>query len=318
MTDGPTQHMAFRCMGSQIELWVGGVGTLRAQQTLKGGQAFLQGFDQTLSRFRADSELTALNKDPRETVPVSRLMSHFLDAALWAAEASNGMVDPTLIDAMNRVGYGGSREGKTGESLASALAVAPASRPAAPDPAAAWRRIQLDKRERTVTRPAGLMIDSGGSGKGLAADLLATIWKVSLGDRANFVIDCGGDIRVSDGPTVDVKVADPFGGAAPISVPVRGGAIATSGIGNRIWKRGDEYVHHLIDPSSGESAWTGLVAVTALAPTTLIAETISKTALLSGPDAARAMLAQDGGVVVHTSCELEPVGLASGKVKEAA
>jgi thiamine biosynthesis lipoprotein len=300
-------------MGTKIELWVGGVPTPRAERALSGGKAFLTGFDQTLSRFKADSELTALNRDARETVPVSRLMTQFLEAALWAAEASHGIVDPTLLDAMHRVGYEESREGKTSVPLAEALAEAPPFTLAKPDPAAAWRQLQLDKAERTLTRPAGLMIDSGGSGKGLAADMLASIWKVILGDRGSFVIDCGGDIRVSaKGPAIDVKVADPFSDRVALVIPVQGKGSATSGIGNRIWRNQDGAVsHHLIDPRTGEAAWTGIVAVTAVADSTLIAETIAKTALLSGPEAARFMLKKQGGVIVHASGDIEQISVTS-------
>jgi thiamine biosynthesis lipoprotein len=76
------------------------------------------------------------------------------------------------------------------------------------------------------------------------------------------------------------------------------GGVATSGIGRRSWldARGRP-AHHLLDPATGRPAFTGLVQVTALAPTALEAEIRAKAALLSGPDAARAWL-PDGGVLV--------------------
>lgn len=77
-------------------------------------------------------------------------------------------------------------------------------------------------------------------------------------------------------------------------------AVATSSIRNRIWfGDGGAPAHHLIDPSSGEPAWTGVAAVTALAPTALVAETLTKIAFLRGPDGARETLASaDGGMIV--------------------
>ena len=61
--------------------------------------------------------------------------------------------------------------------------------------------------------------------------------------------------------------------------------VATSGIGRRSWldARG-QVAHHLLDPSSGRPAFTGLVQVTALAPTATRAEALAKAALLSGPE----------------------------------
>ena len=69
--------------------------------------------------------------------------------------------------------------------------------------------------------------------------------------------------------------------------------------------------HHLLDPATGEPAWTGLLAVTALAPTTLEAETLAKIALLSGPAGARRLLARGGGVAIHADGGVETIGPAA-------
>jgi len=57
-------------------------------------------------------------------------------------------------------------------------------------------------------------------------------------------------------------------------------------------------VLHLLDPATGEPAWTGVVSATALAPTGAEAEALAKAALLAGPDAGRALLERRGGVLV--------------------
>ena len=59
------------------------------------------------------------------------------------------------------------------------------------------------------------------------------------------------------------------------------------GIDRRLWRAPDGSPrHHLLDPSTQQPAWTGLIAATALAPTALEADTLAKAALLSGPDGA--------------------------------
>jgi thiamine biosynthesis lipoprotein len=63
--------------------------------------------------------------------------------------------------------------------------------------------------------------------------------------------------------------------------------------------------HHLLDPATGTPAWTGLVAVTSLAPTALEAEALAKAALLSGPLGARRWLRPFGGVLFHDDGEME-------------
>jgi thiamine biosynthesis lipoprotein len=155
-----------------------------------------------------------------------------------------------------------------------------------------------------------MKIDSGGSGKGLAADLLARKWTVDLmsdGRVPNFMIDCGGDIRFGGrNPHGYVNVTDPFDHRA-IALPVNSGAVATSSIAGRIWETSDGHAHHLIDPATGEPAWTGVVQTTALAPSALIAETLSKVALLRGPEGAREVLAGFGGLFITDDGEVEYV-----------
>ena len=91
---------------------------------------------------------------------------------------------------------------------------------------------------------------------------------------------------------------------------MRAGGIATSGLNVRIWRnRAGGYCHHLLDPSTGRPAWTGLVGATALSPEgALEAETLSKMALLTGPDGAREVLAEHGGVIVHDDGAVEILG----------
>ena len=91
---------------------------------------------------------------------------------------------------------------------------------------------------------------------------------------------------------------------------VTDGAVATSGLDRRVWRRPDgAYAHHLLDPATGEPAWTGLISATALAPTALEAEALAKAALLSGPERARRVLAAGGGVLVHDDGRVERIGL---------
>ena len=77
----------------------------------------------------------------------------------------------------------------------------------------------------------------------------------------------------------------------------------------RLWRDASgRPAHHLLDPSTGRPAWTGLVGATALAPTALEAETLAKTALLSGPARAARILARYGGLVVHDDGDIQLEG----------
>lgn len=293
---------SFPCMGVEMSLWLpaddDAADARRARQ-------LLERIDARLSRFQPHSELSRLNGDPRATVAASPLLRTAIRAACWAAERSAGLADPTLLDALSEQGYDTSLAGATPPSLRAALAAAPARRAAQPHAHERWRTIEIDDVGGTVTRPPGLQIDTGGSTKGLAADAVAHL----LDEHDAYVVDCGGDLRVRAPRPLDVHVEHPLSGTLAHTLRLAAGAVATSGLRRRLWRRpGGGFAHHLLDPSTGEPAWTGLVQATALAPTALEAELLAKTALLSGPRRARRLLAPRGGVLVHDDGTVEPVG----------
>ncbi|HST68053.1 MAG TPA: FAD:protein FMN transferase [Solirubrobacterales bacterium] len=299
----------FEAMGSHVRLLIGepAPGEPSPAEAAERARSFVAEFEAALSRFDPESELSALNRDPRERVPASPLLRQAVRAGLWAAELSGGLVDPTLVDQIERAGYATSRAGVRPAPLRAALAAGPLRHPAAPDPAARWRHFSVDDQRGEIVRPPGLRFDSGGIGKGLAADLIAA----SLQGYGSFVVDCGGDIRVGGREAAHrtVAVEHPLSGGRPYVVSLRAGGIATSGLDVRIWRREDgSFAHHLLDPATGEPAWTGLVGVTALGASTLEAETLSKAALLAGPERGRELLAARGGLLVHDSGRVELCG----------
>jgi FAD:protein FMN transferase len=263
--------------------------------------------ERRLSRFNPGSDLSRLNEDPRTCVPAGRMLRTAVAATLRTAALSGGLVDPTLLAALRRVGYSESRAYVRPPSLARALSAAPPRCRARPGAAAEWRSVEVDDRAGVIRRAPGVQLDLGGSVKGWTADLVAS----ALARHGRCAVDCGGDLRVAGGrgSTWEVGVRHPLTGAIAHTLVVRSGGVATSGIDARLWERGNgEFAHHLLDPATGMPAWTGLIAATALAPTALDAEALAKAALLSGPAGGRALLAaRHGGVLVHDDGAVEVV-----------
>lgn len=308
----PELDYRFEAMGSDVRLLIGAPLAPGAPPPLTAAdreRAYVGDFSARLSRFRAASELSALNGDRRATVPASPLLRAAVSAGLWAARRSDGIVDPTLVQPLQRAGYGQSLQGATPASLRAALAAAPPRRPARPDPAARWTHVAVDDAAGTIRRPPGVMIDTGGTGKGLCADAVA----IHLRGYTRFVVDCGGDIAVGGiGAALtpyEVAVEHPLTGQCIGVIPVSRGGIATSGLNVRIWRRADgRYAHHLLDPRTGQPVWSGLIGATALGDCALEAETLAKMALLLGPGGARHVLAGHGGLIVHDDGAVETVG----------
>jgi FAD:protein FMN transferase len=299
----------FDCFGGTCSVLVQGPGpagdpSVAAERIVRRMLAWHAQF----SRFNPASELSALNRDPRDCVPVSPMMARFVQAAIRAAAITGGLVDPTLVTEVERVGY---QDDFAQEPLpaAEALSRAPRRSAAAPHPAARWRRVSVDARSRTVHRPNGVRLDSGGIAKGLFCDVLAPL----LAMHDSFAIAAAGDVRIGGaaGLLRPVQVTSPFDAQQMLhTFELVRGAAATSGITRRSWADSSgRPAHHLLDPATGRPAFTGVVQATALAPSGVEAEALAKAALLSGPERARDWL-RHGGVLVYDSGEHEVIAVA--------
>ena len=85
-------------MGSHVRLVIGepGPGMATRDEAAAAARDSARSSTQRLSRFIPDSELCALNDDPRSACPPRELLRAAVSAGLWAAERSGGLVDPTL------------------------------------------------------------------------------------------------------------------------------------------------------------------------------------------------------------------------------
>jgi thiamine biosynthesis lipoprotein len=285
----------FDCFGSRcaaLVIGAGEAGTARDAALL--ARRMLLSWHERFSRFLQTSELSMLNDDPRREVPVHTLMARFAQAVHTAGSVTGGLVDATLLADVQRAGY----TGELGEPipLRRALALAGPRRPAAASARSDWRRIEVDLDARTVTRPPGVMLDSGGLAKGLFADVLGEF----LASHASFAVNCAGDLLIggTEGMTREIRVESPFDGRILHTFESSATGVATSGIGRRSWRgRDGRPAHHLLDPATGEPAYTGIVQVTALAPSALTAEIRAKAALLGGPRVAAGRLTHGGAIV---------------------
>ncbi len=278
----------FRAMGCSMAVFLDNE-SAAAEQILQQVPAWLEEWEQILSRFRPESELNQLNRSPQTLFPASPVLWEVTQAALDAALWTDGIISPTILPALVHSGYD-----RSFEQL-------PKIRPEA-DPAIydipdlqLWRSIQLDPQRHTITLPAGAALDFGGIGKGWAAQNVMH----RLKEYGPVLVDAGGDLAVS-GPQRDlhpwlIGVVDSLQPDQNLDLlAIDSGGIATSGIDFRRWLRGDTWMHHIIDPRSGKPAETDLVSVTVLAEDALQAEAAAKMILIQGSQAGLEWLDQQG------------------------
>ena len=288
-------HATFACFASTCSVFVIGDGDAwSAEDAVAWARAQLELWHRDFTRFEPDSELSRLNADGGHAVAVSPAMARFAELVRNAASLTNGLVDGTLLGEIETAGY--ATDLTVPIDLAEALTQAPKRRPARPKAGSRWRQLRVDRANNVVFRPPGLRLDSGGLAKGLFCDLLAE----TLGSHEAFGVDCAGDLRIGGraGVAREIRVASPFDADTLRTFRATDTAVATSGIGRRSWLDAQgRPCHHLLDPSTGRPAFTGVVQVTAFAPTAALAEICAKAALLNGPDRARSWL-PSGGVIV--------------------
>ncbi|MDQ1575702.1 MAG: FAD:protein transferase [Microbacteriaceae bacterium] len=234
--------------------------------------ALLAEIDAACSRFRTDSELQRLSAQLPNGVEVSETLALLVRRALGAAAKSDGDVDPTLGYAMDAVGYDRDiRLVEDSDGLIKAVI----------SPKRGWKSVVLTGR--TLRVPASLALDLGATAKSVAADLVAQRISSDLG--CGVLVSLGGDIATAGAAPHggwNVLVQDAPGEPRSLIRLRRGHAVATSSTQKRRWRRGDEELHHILDPRTGRPAEPVWRTVTVAAPSCFEANTASTAAIVRG------------------------------------
>jgi thiamine biosynthesis lipoprotein len=236
------------------------------------------------SRFLPDSDVTRLNLAAGHPVPVDPTTITLLNAMIDAWHQTEQRFDPTTLEALLAAGYRASIDDPARVTLLP---------PSITDLDASFARVdddptldgvEVDLAAWTVRLPVGLVIDAGGIGKGLAADLAVAHALTSGADGA--MVSIGGDIALggqppADGWTILVEHPDPARDAVA-TLAVAGGGIATSSTRSRRWRQDGSERHHVIDPWTGAPSTTDLASVTVVARSGWLAEAHATAAILAG------------------------------------
>lgn len=287
----------FRAMGSDM-LVILQSDSNSAQDVLKDVPNWFEEWEQSLSRFRLDSELSRLNRTFDQPVSVSNALWEVFQTAVWANGFSDGLVTPTVLDAMLDAGYDLSFNELSHEQFGmfSQTEHHPLS------------QIVADPENQTITLPQGVRLDFGGVAKGWAAHQAME----RLRDFGPCLMNAGGDIAVSgpqlNGNTWQIGVSDPFHAEKDFdTLLVKQGGVASSGKDRRKWKRNGLLQHHIINPNTGLPVDTDILRVTVVAATVMEAEAAAKTAFILGKERGLAWLEDQpsfAGLMVMDSGEV--------------
>jgi thiamine biosynthesis lipoprotein len=264
-------------LGTTVEVVVWPPSSL--DSALEAVETEVMTLDLQASRFRTDSELSHVNASSAEVFWLSDGLAEVMRTALQAAQATDGLVDPTLGRSLIDLGYD--------RDFAE---VATVGEGAAPVPVArfgGWRELTLEGN--LLTRPVGTHLDVGATAKGLGADRAArAAGRATRG--GGVLVSLGGDIAVagtapSGGWPVAVSESSDTSTSSLDVVRLSSGGIATSSTLCRAWQRGDQSLHHIVDPRTGSSALGPWRSATVIAASCARANTGSTAAIVSGSEA---------------------------------
>ena len=306
MTSDSLHRLSFRAMGSGISIALQSPSRY-AHKALDEAAGWFRQLERSLSRFDPNSDLCILNRSSGAPAHVASPLWEAIRVALAAAEATEGLVTPTLLQAVELAGYDRSFDRlptDRDEPL-------PRQTPSGPATLATdFRGIVLDQKSQTVKLPTGIQLDLGGTAKGWAADTIVA----RLGKVGAIQVDAGGDIAMS-GPMLGgqpwkIAVDSPMQPGAILGVvQLAWGGIATSGRYYRKWQRNGVWQHHIIDPRTGRPATTDVVSATVAAATAVAAEVAAKRVLILGSKQGLAWLESEptlaGLVVTEAGSVLE-------------
>ena len=254
-------------MGTGVEFLIEAEPGTESSAAMEAVEMEFRRFDVLLSRFRADSELSVLNRCGALFAGPELL--EVVELALAARSRTGGRFDPTVHDAVVAAGYD-----RSFERL-------PADTDEIGHPAGArcGGGVTVDRRQSLIELEPGFRLDLGGIAKGYAVDHASDL----LCHLGPCLVNAGGDLAVrgtlqGGGPwPVGVETS-----SGTITLALSHGAMATSGRDRRYWRRGGEERHHLIEPSTGRPAETDLLRVTVVARTAVEAEVHAKSLFLAG------------------------------------
>jgi FAD:protein FMN transferase len=238
--------------------------------------------DRQASRFRQDSEISWVHSSGGGLLLLSSGLAEAVGVALAAAAWTSGLTDPTVGEALISLGYDRDFAAIDPERQE------PAS-PAAPAPG--WQTVMLDGP--LLRLPAGVRLDLGATAKGLGSDRAASAALAAGRNTGGVLVSLGGDIAVAGTPPSGgwpILVADrPESAGSSPAQPVRlpRGAVATSSITCRQWRRAGRVLHHIVDPRTGLPADGPWQTVSVAAATCADANAAATAAIVAGEQAAQ-------------------------------
>lgn len=230
------------------------------------------------------SQIYKINQNAGNTTTVSDETADYLKQVLDLSEASGGAMDPTMGKVIRLWDIDGENPHVPAEDdLKSLLADV------------GYDKVILNGND--VTMPEGVTLDLGAAGKGIGCDAAKKILDADK-DVSGMILNLGGSSVMSygskpDGSAWQVAVTDPRDTEGDyLGVVTLNGTefLSTSGDYEKYFIEDGIRYHHILDPSTGYPARSGLTSVTVVCDDGLDADGLSTACFVLGKDKAEELL----------------------------
>ena len=251
-------------------------------------ESLIASLESLVSVTDANSELYAINQTGSGTL--TGKASSLMEQALEICRRTDGALDLSIYPIVRAWGFTTGSYQVPDEAEIQALL-----------PLVDYRKIQYDAATGTVTLPEGMEIDLGSVAKGYAGQLAAQMLREHGVQSA--LLNLGGNVQTvgakPDGSPWQIGIKDPQGEDAMMVLSVEDQAVVTSGGYERYFEQDGQTYWHIMDPSTGHPADSGLLSVTIVGKQGIICDGLSTSLFVMGLEKAADLWAQ--------SCDFEAV-----------
>lgn len=289
----PESESAFQSETASVERSVFAMNTYmtftaygeNAQTALEEAEQLIHQVESLWSVTDENSEIYQANYSGGQTVTVSEETAELVSFALAMAQKTEGMLEPTIYPVLTAWGFTtDSKQISTQEEIEKLLQNVD------------YRRIQLEGTNLTV--PDGMQLDLGAVGKGYSGDLVAEKLKEFGVESA--ILSLGGNIQAvgsrPDGSDWRVGIHAPWEEGNLGVLEISDAAVVTSGGYENYFEDEEGNIYwHILDPSTGYPADSGLESVTIIGPEGKMCDALSTALFVMGAEKAEDYWRENGG-----------------------
>ena len=246
-------------------------------------ESLIASLESLVSVTDANSELYAINQTGSGTL--TGKASSLMEQALEICRRTDGALDLSIYPIVRVWGFTTGSYQVPDEAEIQALL-----------PLVDYRKIQYDAATGTVTLPEGMEIDLGSVAKGYAGQLAAQMLREHGVQSA--LLNLGGNVQTvgtkPDGSPWQIGIKDPQGEDAMMVLSVEDQAVVTSGGYERYFEQDGQTYWHIMDPSTGHPADSGLISVTIVGDEGVVCDGLSTALFVMGLEKAADLWAQSG------------------------